>query len=92
MNKTSIEWCDYTWNPITGCSPASEGCENCYASDSQAVKAEINQKIIEKIRAHAAKKESGWVSRQCDRRRRFYDESDMNGWTPLPTAEEKKEG
>lgn len=19
MNKTSIEWCDYTWNPITGC-------------------------------------------------------------------------
>lgn len=19
MNRTSIEWCDYTWNPITGC-------------------------------------------------------------------------
>lgn len=19
MNKTSIEWCDYTWNPVTGC-------------------------------------------------------------------------
>ena len=31
MNKTSIEWCDYTWNPISGCSPASEGCANCYA-------------------------------------------------------------
>lgn len=32
MNRTKIEWCDYTWNPIVGCSPASEGCENCYAA------------------------------------------------------------
>jgi protein gp37 len=32
MNKTKIEWCDYTWNPITGCSPVSEACENCYAA------------------------------------------------------------
>lgn len=32
MNKTKIEWCDYTWNPITGCSPVSEGCEHCYAA------------------------------------------------------------
>ena len=31
MNKTKIEWCDYTWNPIVGCSPISVGCENCYA-------------------------------------------------------------
>lgn len=28
MNKTKIEWCDYTWNPITGC---KNGCEYCYA-------------------------------------------------------------
>ena len=28
MNKTKIEWCDYTWNPITGC---LNGCEYCYA-------------------------------------------------------------
>lgn len=28
MNKTRIDWCDYTWNPVTGC---LHGCEYCYA-------------------------------------------------------------
>ena len=28
---TKIEWCDVTWNPVTGCSPISEGCQRCYA-------------------------------------------------------------
>lgn len=28
---TKIEWSDETWNPITGCSPISPGCQNCYA-------------------------------------------------------------
>jgi protein gp37 len=28
MNKTKIEWCDSTWNPVTGC---LNGCEYCYA-------------------------------------------------------------
>lgn len=31
MNKTKIQWCDYTWNPIVGCSEISEGCKHCYA-------------------------------------------------------------
>jgi protein gp37 len=31
MNTTTIEWAERTWNPVTGCSPISEGCENCYA-------------------------------------------------------------
>jgi len=26
-----IEWCDRTWSPVTGCSPISEGCANCWA-------------------------------------------------------------
>jgi protein gp37 len=29
--STSIEWTDETWNPVTGCSKVSEGCDNCYA-------------------------------------------------------------
>lgn len=28
---TKIEWAQETWNPITGCTPISEGCQNCYA-------------------------------------------------------------
>lgn len=31
MQKTSISWCDWTWNPIRGCSRISPGCQNCYA-------------------------------------------------------------
>ena len=30
--KTKIEWCDKTWNPVTGCTKISEGCRNCYAA------------------------------------------------------------
>ena len=29
--KTSIEWTESTWNPITGCTKISIGCKNCYA-------------------------------------------------------------
>jgi len=29
--ETKIEWAEMTWNPVTGCSPVSEGCQNCYA-------------------------------------------------------------
>jgi len=29
MNKTKIEWCDYTWNPIKGYCP--NNCSYCYA-------------------------------------------------------------
>ncbi len=31
MGQTKIEWASKVWNPITGCSPISEGCQNCYA-------------------------------------------------------------
>ena len=31
MNRTKIEWAEAVWNPVTGCTPVSEGCRNCYA-------------------------------------------------------------
>lgn len=29
--KTSIEWTNATWNPMTGCTAISSGCDHCYA-------------------------------------------------------------
>ena len=32
MSSTSrIEWTDTTWNPVTGCTRTSPGCDHCYA-------------------------------------------------------------
>jgi protein gp37 len=28
---TEIEWTDATWNPVTGCSKITRGCDFCYA-------------------------------------------------------------
>ena len=33
MNKTGIEYLDYTWNPTHGCSRISVGCVNCWAEE-----------------------------------------------------------
>ncbi|MDK2971347.1 MAG: hypothetical protein PWP23_1102 [Candidatus Sumerlaeota bacterium] len=29
--RSSIEWTESTWNPVTGCSKISPGCKHCYA-------------------------------------------------------------
>lgn len=29
--NSCIEWTEFTWNPVTGCSKVSEGCRFCYA-------------------------------------------------------------
>jgi protein gp37 len=29
--STEIEWTNATWNPVTGCTKISAGCDNCYA-------------------------------------------------------------
>jgi protein gp37 len=29
---SAIEWTDTTWNPVTGCTKISAGCDNCYAA------------------------------------------------------------
>lgn len=30
---TGIEWTNETWNPVSGCTRVSAGCDNCYAVD-----------------------------------------------------------
>ena len=29
--RSSIEWTESTWNPLTGCTKVSPGCKHCYA-------------------------------------------------------------
>lgn len=30
-DRSGIEWCDASWNPVVGCRRVSEGCRHCYA-------------------------------------------------------------
>src|SRR5579863_6299436 len=30
--SSSIEWTDATWNPVTGCTKITAGCDHCYAA------------------------------------------------------------
>ena len=30
-HKSTIEWTNSTWNPVTGCTKVSTGCDHCYA-------------------------------------------------------------
>jgi protein gp37 len=30
--QSTIEWTDATWNPVTGCTKITAGCDNCYAA------------------------------------------------------------
>lgn len=40
MNKTSIEWCDYTWNPVTGCFHV---CRNIYCYNTMKSTSPLNR-------------------------------------------------
>jgi protein gp37 len=42
---SSIEWTEYTWNPVTGCTKISTGCANCYA-----------ERMANRLRAMGAKR------------------------------------
>jgi protein gp37 len=37
-DRTGIEWTDATWNPMTGCTKISAGCDRCYAATVAATK------------------------------------------------------
>ena len=32
---SNIEWTDETWNPVTGCSRVSPGCDHCYMVETR---------------------------------------------------------
>ena len=60
MNKSLIEWCDFTWNPVTGC---QHGCLYCYAA-KQANRFSGNvliNKTSEQLRKEWDERGSRWV-------------------------------
>lgn len=54
MSKTKIDWADRVWNPVTGCSKISEGCQNCYA-----------ERMSKRLQLMAPKKYSQGFSVKC---------------------------
>lgn len=51
MAGTKIEWCTKVWNPFTGCSWASSGCDHCYAKPfALRMKLNPNAKVAYKYR------------------------------------------
>lgn len=55
MGKTNIEWADFSFNPWTGCTPCSTGCQNCYASArNQRFKGESYKTGVPRVRTSEA--------------------------------------
>jgi protein gp37 len=47
LRKTGIEWTDYSWNPMIGCSHASIECAKCYA---ETLALEMQEQEVQKYR------------------------------------------
>src|SRR5579885_954471 len=42
---SSIEWTDATWNPLTGCTRVTAGCDHCYALTLHDMRHEVYQRL-----------------------------------------------
>lgn len=67
MQATNIEWADFTWNCIRGCSRISPGCMNCYAELDMARK-NSNPKVpgchgYAEFRIIGDRREAHWTSK-----------------------------
>lgn len=84
MNKTSIEWTDYTWNPVTGCTKISQGCKNCYAETMTRRFEKSWGHSFKEIKFHGERLESpGSIKKPskifvCDMSDLFHEEVDFN--------------
>ena len=57
-DRSSIEWTEATWNPVTGCSKVSPGCAHCYAETlsrrfGRTTKPWTPEHALENVVAHA---------------------------------------
>jgi protein gp37 len=68
-DKSRIEWTETTWNPVTGCTKISRGCENCYAERYAGRLREMGVKkyrdgFAVKTHAAVAKKPLSWKGKR----------------------------
>lgn len=67
--NSQIEWTESTWNPVTGCTKISPGCQNCYA-ERMALRlkamgqANYADGFAVKIHRHAVSLPLGWKKPQ----------------------------
>jgi len=69
MSKSSIEWTESTWNPVTGCNKLSPGCKNCYAEKmSKRLKAMGQRNYVNgfklTLQPHMLERPLGWKKPQ----------------------------
>ncbi|MDD2979566.1 MAG: DUF5131 family protein [Hespellia sp.] len=62
MNRSKIEWCDHTWNPVTGC---RHGCQYCYAR-------RLTKRFCGNVRLNLMAKDDYRVEYDADGREEIY--------------------
>lgn len=68
MQRTKIEWTEYSWNPVIGCGKCSPGCLNCYAERMAGRLAAMNVSGYRNIIVTDSpdyKKGNGWAGNTC---------------------------
>ena len=54
-DKSAIEWTDATWNPVTGCTKITRGCDFCYAERvSPSAGEAYRTPLLDRLRSHAS--------------------------------------
>lgn len=56
--STGIQWTEKTWNPVTGCTRVSAGCDNCYAFDTHDRRRYLPQKRAAERQGYASIEEA----------------------------------
>jgi protein gp37 len=65
---TGIEWTNATWNPMTGCTKISRGCDHCYAAVLAHTKTRANYLKREPVKDTPANRENPFAPRFWEER------------------------
>ena len=66
MADSSIEWTDWTWNPVAGCTVITAGCTNCYAMRMAARLAAMGSKKYRGLTRKSGRRQVWTGAIRCD--------------------------